>query len=142
REIAGRLVAPGTVERMLANRHQLDMGKAHVENVAGEVPGDLRIAWEATRIVAEPAPGPQVQLIDRHRRAQRVGRGTPAHPFAVAPAIVERPDARSRSRRLFAIERDRIAFFERLSIRCRDPVFVVGAGSRSGDRPLPDARTV
>ena len=83
-----------------------------------------------------------MQLVDRHRRVQRVGRGSPAHPFTVAPAIVERPDPGSRSRRNFAIEGERIAFFERVSVRRRHPILVVGAGCRGGDRALPDTGAV
>ena len=47
REEAGRLVAPGGVERMLGDRQQLDMGEAQVGGIGDELVGELVIGEEA-----------------------------------------------------------------------------------------------
>ena len=41
REVAGALVAPGAVERVLHDRHQLDVREAHALHVVGQHRGDL-----------------------------------------------------------------------------------------------------
>ncbi len=43
REVAGRLVAPRAVERVLGDRQQLDVREAHVADVLGELVRDLAV---------------------------------------------------------------------------------------------------
>ncbi|MEI9904401.1 MAG: hypothetical protein WDN06_10835 [Asticcacaulis sp.] len=50
----GCLVAPGSVERMFGNRHQLDMGEAHVEDVGDQLFGQLVPGEEIAGAVAPP----------------------------------------------------------------------------------------
>ena len=72
REQADRLVAPGAVERMLADRQQLDMGEAHVLDVGDQLVGELVIGEEAVAVLAPP--GAEMHLVDRDRRGARLPR--------------------------------------------------------------------
>nr|WP_291608518.1 hypothetical protein [Bradyrhizobium sp.] len=54
REQPGRLIAPGAVERMLADRQEFDMGKTHVAGVARQLLGKLAIGQPAVAVLAPP----------------------------------------------------------------------------------------
>ncbi len=72
REVAGGLVAPGAVERVLHQGQELDVGEAHLVHVLGEQRGELPVVEEAFSGLPVPAPGPQVDLIDGHGSLQGV----------------------------------------------------------------------
>ena len=88
-EVAGGLVAPRPVERVLHHRQQLDVGEAVGEGVLGERRGELAIARPALARCDETPPRPEVHLVDRHRR---VGGD------ALRPARSSRPRLPSRRR--------------------------------------------
>ena len=103
REIAGGLVAPRAIERMLRDRHQFDMGESGLQQVPGELMRDLAVI-EDVAVLAPP--GTHVQLVDRDRRIEPVARAAPCHPARVAPLVIERPGARGGGRRTFGKERE------------------------------------
>ena len=97
REVAGALIAPRIVERMLGDRQQLDVREAEIRDVRAELLGDLAVAQESASRAA--APGAEVNLVDRHRLAQpvalaRVGAST-RRPSS-ANALWPRRDGRGR----------------------------------------------
>src|SRR5262245_28952514 len=53
---AGRLIAPRTVERMLAYGQELDMSKAEVADIAGQLVRQLPIGEPAAAFVGVAAP--------------------------------------------------------------------------------------
>ena len=67
---AGRLIAPRSVERMLADGQKLEMGKAHVLRIGRKLFGELAIAQPFIAVLAPPRA--EMHLVDRDRRAQRV----------------------------------------------------------------------
>src|SRR6185295_11722100 len=67
---AGRLIAPRSVERMLADGQKLEMGKAHVLCIGRKLFGEFAIAQPFIAVLAPPRT--EMNLIDRDRRAQRV----------------------------------------------------------------------
>ena len=71
REEADRLIAPRAVERMLADRQQLDMREAQVLHVGDQLVGELVIVREAVAVAAPP--GAEMDLVDRDRRASGPG---------------------------------------------------------------------
>ena len=75
REVAGALVAPRAVERVLHDRHQLDVGEAHALRVLGELGREVAVAEEAVGMIGRAHPGAEVHLVDRLRRVERVARG-------------------------------------------------------------------
>src|SRR6185295_6297287 len=55
---------------MLADGQKLEMGKAHVLRIGRELFGEVAIAQPLIAVLA--APGAEMHLVDRDRRAQRV----------------------------------------------------------------------
>ena len=67
---AGHLIAPGQIEGMLTDTHQLHMGKAHIGQVLRQIIRVLGVVHEPVFIVFIPEPffpGSQIHLIDGHR---------------------------------------------------------------------------
>jgi hypothetical protein len=63
--VAGHLVAPAAVEGMLRHRQQLDVGEAEATAVLDELLRRLPVPEPRPVVVAHP--GPQVDLVGRHR---------------------------------------------------------------------------
>src|SRR3546814_14952547 len=84
REQADRLVAPGTGEWVLADRQALDVREAEVTDIWNELVRDLVPIDRAA--VGAPAPGDEVDLVDRDRGAGGLTVAAPGHPAGVAPA--------------------------------------------------------
>ena len=63
-EKSGVLIAPGTVCRMLAQRHELDVVVAGFFHIVHQFRGDLLIGVPAVGIVWVGAPGTQMHLVD------------------------------------------------------------------------------
>ncbi len=128
---------------MLGDRHQLDMGEAHLLHVLRELLRHLPIIEEAGRIVLRPHPRAEMDLVDAEGRVECVGPLAAGHPFVVLPGMVQRPDARGGTRRLFPCEGVRIAFLDRSPLLMRfDVVLVAVAVARLRHEPLPHARAV
>ena len=88
REVAGDLVAPRAVERVLHHRQQLDVGEAHVVDVGDELVGQLAVGERAVALLRVAPPRAEVHLVDRDRprRAGRAARGV-LDPGGVAPLV-------------------------------------------------------
>ena len=83
REQAGRLVAPGRVERVLGDRQELDMGEAEIRDIGDQLVGELVIGEEAA--VGAAPPRAEMDLVDRHRRTALVAARPGAEIDAVGP---------------------------------------------------------
>ena len=141
REVAGRLVAPRAVERVLGHRHQLDVREAPLAHVVGERLRNVAVRRQQVAVVAPPRA--QVHFVDRDRRVERVARAPRRHPRAVAPIVVERPRARRGRRRSLGEQRERIGLVDLVAaIGRHDAEFVRIAARDAGDRRLPDAGAV
>src|SRR5258707_14810184 len=70
-EHAGRLIAPGTIERVLGDGEELDMGKSEVPRISRKFLGQFAITEPAARLWV-PAPGTEMDFIDRDRCASRI----------------------------------------------------------------------
>ena len=90
-EIAGHLIAPARIERMLRDAHQLDVGVAHIVTVLGELMCRLGIGIETVFLLAVLLPpGAEMTLINRHRLCEHRCLRARAHPVLVAPAIARK----------------------------------------------------
>ena len=126
---------------MLGDRHQLDVREPVRDHVVGERLRDLAVLRKAIGAVATPRA--QVQLVDRHRRVERVARRTRCHPVGVAPRVVEVPDPRCGGRRRLGVPGERIRLVERrVSVARDDPVLVRLSGAYVVDAALPQSGTV
>jgi len=85
REVAGRLVAPGFIQRMLGQRHELDMGVAHFTYIGHQMFGQLSVAVDAAIGVA--TPGANVHFVDIVGCMLPVQRFAPFQPSRVVPCM-------------------------------------------------------
>ncbi len=132
---ADRLVAPRPVERMLGDRHQLDVGEAHVAHVGQQVLGQLRIAEIAVGVAA--LPGAEMDLVDRDRFVGHL------RVAARRMDVGQRPDHRGRVRRALGGERVRVGLLgQHLAVRAAHSELVERARVQAGHEELPDARAV
>src|SRR6185437_15926620 len=67
RKVAGHLIAPGAVERMLHDRHQLDVSETRVVKVIGEERSHLTIGEPSIAFLWHAAPRAEMRFIDRYR---------------------------------------------------------------------------
>src|SRR5260370_8203125 len=88
REEHGRLIAPGSIEGMLADREKFDVGEAHLVRVSRQFLRQLAVA-QPTAALLMPPPRSEMDLIDRYRRAQPVDPGptafTPSNRLCITP---------------------------------------------------------
>ena len=80
REVADGLIAPAAVERVLADRQQLDVGEADLLEVLDQLVGQLAVAEEAVAFLDLALPGAEVDFVDRDRAVERLRllRGSPS----------------------------------------------------------------
>ncbi len=74
REVAADLVAPRAGERVRHHRQQLDVREAHVERVRGQLVGQLEVGQRPVALHRVQPPRAEVDLVDRHRAVERLGR--------------------------------------------------------------------
>ncbi len=72
RVVPGDLIAPRAAERVGHHRQQLDVGEAHVVGVGRQLVGQLRVGERAVVLERVQPPGAEVDLVDRHRLAERL----------------------------------------------------------------------
>jgi hypothetical protein len=137
RKQSGRLITPGAVEGMLGHRHEFDMGEAEVARVGRQHVGELAIAEPAAALLRPAAPRAEMHLVDRDRRAQRVGSGGERRRPADG---LEIDDDRSGARPHLGGESHRIGLQrQQLAVGADDLVFVLVSRLDARDEDLPEA---
>ncbi len=141
REVAGHLVAPRALERVRHHRQQLDVRVAQVLDVRAQLVGELEVGERAVALERVEPPGPQVDLVDRDRVAQRLVLLALAQPLGVllAPDVMRLEHHRGGLRRDLGGLGVRIGLEQDLVILGEDLVLVAGAGAHPGQEQLPDA---
>src|SRR3546814_19066776 len=84
---AGRLVAPGAVERMLGHRQKLDMGEAHLLDIGHETLRHLAVAEEAVSFLRHAHPRSEMDLVYGDRSLACGCSSAMFCPAVVAPEI-------------------------------------------------------
>ncbi len=69
---------------MLGDGQELDVREAHLEGVVGQLGGDLAIAQGAVALFRHAHPATKVDLVDRHRRGERLA--VRAHELIHSPS--------------------------------------------------------
>ena len=85
REVAGHLVAPRAVERMLRHGHQLEMREAHLQAVGKETIRQLQIAERTIVLLDHALPRAEVHFVNADRFLVPFLRGPIFHPRIVRP---------------------------------------------------------
>ncbi len=75
RELSGRLIAPGAVERMLGDRQELHMREVQVADIGRKLVRKLAIGEPAAAFLGPSPPGAEMHFIDRDRRIQGIAAG-------------------------------------------------------------------
>ena len=119
REVRGHLVAPRAAERVGHDRHQLDVGEAHVGDVGGQLVGQLQVGQRAVVLQRVQPPGAEVDLVDRHRRAQAVALLAQLHPAVVGPLVARAIDHRRRLGRQLGLEGERVGAQQQVAVLAR-----------------------
>ena len=88
REIAERLVAPGTVVRMLHDGEQLDVRIAEVFDIWNELVAEFVVVEPAIVIFRHAAPGAEMNFVNGNRRLKPVFLRTMRNPIGVVPFVV------------------------------------------------------
>ena len=136
--VAGRLVAPGAIEGMLHERHDLDMRIAHVAHVVHELHRQVVVGVKlaalrgegihgagivailvrlALRRVAVALPRANMHLVDVERLRHVVVAGAALEPCGVVPFVaIEGPQHASGTRRALGLEGVRIGLVELLAL--------------------------
>ena len=123
-EIAGHLIPPRGVQRMLGERKQLDVGVAHLLHILDQRLRQLVVGVKAftVRFVLDP-PGTGVQLIDVHGAV--IVFLPLRHISLVLPAVsLQKADDRGSTRAQLAAKGKRVGAVHELPVRCGDLVFI------------------
>ena len=132
----GRLIAPGAVEWMLADRQELDVGKAHVTQIGRQLVGELPIAKPSIAFLRAAAPGAEMHFIDRDRCVQGIDAGCRRRRRRDRLRV---DHDRGGLRAQLHGECQRIGFQRQQGpVRCQDLEFVLLPGRRARDEDFPE----
>ncbi|MPM58991.1 hypothetical protein SDC9_105828 [bioreactor metagenome] len=133
-EVAGDLVAPRPGERVLGDRHELDVGVALPLDVLDQILGELLVRLAGL-------PRPQMHLVDAHRRAPQLGLRAVLHPTLVVPRVVVDRDDGGGVRRAFGLAGHRVGLLVPLAVGAEDAELVQRAlaGPLDEGPPAPGA---
>ena len=138
REIAGDLVAPGGVQRVLHHGEQLYMGVAHLLDVGHQIAGCVPVGEELT--LSGAAPGPQMTFVDVHGPVVRRVFGSVVHPAGIPPGVlIQLIDLGGVPRTGLGVEGVWIGLGRHGSVGGVDDVFVCIIALQAGQEALPDA---
>ena len=132
--VAGHLISPRARERVLGQRHELDMREAFLGHVVHELVRQLAVVADALL----PAAG--MDLVDADRAGVRVGVPAVVHPCLVVPFVVRFDDDGAGRRRNLVGAFHRVGLHLPLVVRVEQLVLVDLARLDAGDEDLPDAR--
>ena len=140
-EIAGHLISPAGVKRMLCDSHQLHVGVAHIVTVLRELMCRLRIGIEAVFLLAVLLPpGAEMTLINRHRLCEGRRLRARTHPALVSPAIPrEIRGHRCRTRTELCGKCIRICLIQDVATLCMNRKLVDLTEAHALDEALVDA---
>ena len=143
RIVAGDLITPGGIQRMLRNADQLDMGVIHLFEVFGQNRSEFAEIIESRIVLVLRcvlAPGARMHLVDRHRGLLEIEALARLHPAGVSPLeAVNRGDAGGGARTQLGAGAERIALERCLSVLSGDGILVQLALLELGDKQFVDA---
>src|ERR1700722_8285847 len=110
-EVAGNLIAPGTVEGMLGHRHQFNVGVTQILHIRDQTIGKLDIAQEAVPFFGNPGPRSKMNFVDADRLFVPLLRFAVLDPFVIAPfETIEVEDQGSGLDSMLPVKCERITF--------------------------------
>ena len=131
----GGLIAPAAVERMLIDRQQFKVGKAHPFGIRHQLVGKLTVAQPEV-VIGVATPGAKVYLIDGNGRVKAVGLFT---LLRLDDLLRQAANQRRGIRAHLRFEGIRVGFNAQLAVGIDHLEFIKLPGVRPGDKQLPDA---
>ena len=125
RVVAGDLVSPRAEERMLHDRHELDVGEAHLVHIVGQLGRQLAIGERAVALFGHAHPGAEVHFVDGDGRVELVVLVARAHPLGVVPLVVEVPHDGRGARWNLVVEAVGVGLVDRVHVIARADVVLV-----------------
>ena len=136
--VAGHLISPGGVIRMLHNGHQFHVVIPHALHIFGHGKGDLLVIEKLSSIL-RPLPGAHMNLIDVHGLFVCCLLVSCSHPVFILPCIMQLRYAGCIGRPYFRSKCIRIALHKDLTGLGTDLVFIDLPQKISGDKEFKDA---
>src|SRR5262249_7901034 len=134
---SGRLIAPGSVEWMFADRQEFNMGEPHVARKSRQLRRWPAVARPTAARLRMPPPRAEVDFIDRYRRPQCVDARGRRSRLLDRVAI---DDDRGRLRSQLGGDGQRIGLqWQQVTIRPDNLIFVFVAGAGFGHENFPKA---
>ena len=132
REVAGDVVAPGTLVRVLGGGHQLHVGVALPADVLDQLLGQFEVGETTT-------PGTQVHLVDADRLLVLLLQAAVVEPLFVVPGELALVDDRGGVRRSLAELGERVRLEAPHAVGPEHLVLVQRAGAHPLEEHRPDA---
>src|SRR3972149_3704871 len=85
REVAGALIAPRVVKRVLSDRQQLNVREAGFLHVLHELPREFTVVEEAP--IGGTPPGAEMNFVNGHGAVSPLPFAATAYPFLVVPVM-------------------------------------------------------
>ena len=137
-EIASALIAPGVVQGVLGDGHELHMGKAHLLHIGHQVVGDAPVGEEFP--LPGPPPGAQVDLINIQRPVVDGILFPVVQPGLVVPLVSPQLiELGGRTRPGLGVEGVGVGFEQHPAVLGLDRIFVGVIALEAGDEALPQA---
>ena len=140
REEPEHLVAPGSRERVLHDRQQLDVGEAHLLHVRHELVRQLGVREKPVAFLGDARPRPEVHFVDRHRPVEPASLlAALGHPRRVLPLVARDVSHDGRGlRRHLEGDAERVGLLEQDAGLRPDLELVPLAVRQVGHEDLPD----
>ena len=141
REKPEHLVAPGTRERVLHDRQQLEVRESQVFHVRDEPMRQLAIGEEAIAFLRHARPRAKMHFVARHRTIQPTTESRPGrHPVPVAPGVLgDIPDDGRGQGRHFERDPEGVALLQHCPLTGTDLELILHPIREVGNEQLPDA---
>ena len=138
--IAGDLIPPRAVERVLCHGHQFDVGVAHFADVVQEPVREFQIGKRAIALLRHARPGAEVHLVNAHGAALPFLALTGFHPGFIRPAIpVQVKNDASSFLTVLCIKSEGVALEKDVSVAALELEFVMGSLADARDEDFPHA---
>ena len=140
-EVADDLIAPRAVERVLGQRHELDVGVAHLLDIGHQLVRQLAVGVEVAVLMHLPRAEVALVDIDRARIGQVVF--APVQPGGVVPLVpLDVIYLGGVARAGLGVEAVRVGLVEYIARFCPYTVFICGIFGDMRDEFFPDALLV
>ena len=141
-EIASGLITPASIERVLGDRHELQVRIAHLLAIFDQHVSQFAVAEINSIRLRGATPRAEMDFINRDRLFRPIGCLATLSPFDIVPLkVTEIVNNRRRLRSHLAGECVRVRLFDHVSLRSADSVLVCRSVCDPLNKACPDSGT-